>query len=91
MKHKIPAIDGTLTSITCDRCGQTWQADTVDAAEFTSIDFTGGYRQNRFGLNTPGQDLLELWFPGVHSDVGGGYRRVLIEAIAGLGADAAET
>lgn len=31
------------------------------------------YRQNRFRLNTPGQDLLELWFPGVHSDVGGGY------------------
>ena len=43
MKHKIPAIDSALSSITCDRCGQTWQADTVDAAEFTSIDFTGGY------------------------------------------------
>ncbi|HJV25205.1 MAG TPA: DUF2235 domain-containing protein [Aromatoleum sp.] len=22
----------------------------------------------------PGQDALEMWFPGVHSDVGGGYR-----------------
>ena len=43
MKHKIPAIDGALSSITCDRCGQTWQADTIHAAEFTSIDFTGGY------------------------------------------------
>ena len=43
MKHKIAAIDGARSSITCDRCGQTWQADTVDAAEFTSIDFTGGY------------------------------------------------
>lgn len=43
MKHKIHAMDGALSSITCDRCGQTWQADTVDAAEFTSIDFTGGY------------------------------------------------
>ena len=44
MKHKIiPATDGAPSSITCDRCRQTWQADTVDAAEFTSIDFTGGY------------------------------------------------
>lgn len=43
MKHKIPATDSALSSITCDRCGQTWQADTIDAVEFTSIDFTGGY------------------------------------------------
>ena len=43
MKHKIPATDGALSSITCDRCSQTWPADTVDAAEFTSIDFTCGY------------------------------------------------
>jgi hypothetical protein len=43
MKHKTLAIDGALSSITCDRCGQTWQSNTVDAAEFTSLDFTGGY------------------------------------------------
>ena len=43
MKHKVPTQDFALSSITCDRCKQTWQADTVDAAEFTSIDFTGGY------------------------------------------------
>ena len=43
MKHKIHARDGALSSIICDRCGQTWQADTVDGAEFTSIDFAGGY------------------------------------------------
>ena len=32
------------------------------------------YRQNRFyaPTGTP-QDLQQLWFPGVHSDVGGGY------------------
>lgn len=30
------------------------------------------FRTNRF-LPTDGQDLVELWFPGVHSDVGGGY------------------
>lgn len=42
MKHKTPAIDGAMSSVTCDRCGQAWQADTVDAAEFTSIDFTAG-------------------------------------------------
>ncbi|MDP9178287.1 MAG: DUF2235 domain-containing protein [Gemmatimonadota bacterium] len=30
------------------------------------------FRQNLFG-NVDGQDLLEMWFAGVHSDVGGGY------------------
>jgi uncharacterized protein (DUF2235 family) len=30
------------------------------------------YRQNLFA-DVRGQDLLELWFPGVHADVGGGY------------------
>src|SRR5262249_51271442 len=30
------------------------------------------FRQNLFKA-TPGQDLSELWFAGVHSDVGGGY------------------
>lgn len=32
------------------------------------------YRQNRFyPPNDTPQDLQQLWFPGVHSDVGGGY------------------
>jgi uncharacterized protein (DUF2235 family) len=31
------------------------------------------FRQNLFAEDVRGQDLLELWFPGVHSDVGGGY------------------
>jgi uncharacterized protein (DUF2235 family) len=30
------------------------------------------FRQNEFGA-VAGQDLKELWFAGVHSDVGGGY------------------
>lgn len=30
------------------------------------------FRQNLFG-SQKGQDLVELWFPGVHCDVGGGY------------------
>ena len=30
------------------------------------------FRTNLFG-QTPGQDLLQVWFPGEHSDVGGGY------------------
>lgn len=30
------------------------------------------FRQNQFSL-AAGQDLVELWFAGVHSDVGGGY------------------
>jgi uncharacterized protein (DUF2235 family) len=31
------------------------------------------YRQNMWGDCSPGQDLLQVWFPGVHCDVGGGY------------------
>ena len=31
------------------------------------------YRQNRFGRAHDQQDLQQLWFAGVHSDVGGGY------------------
>jgi len=33
------------------------------------------FRQNLFG-NVDGQDTLEMWFAGVHSDVGGGYPEV---------------
>lgn len=43
MKHKIPVMVDALSSITCDRCRQTWQANTIDAAELISIDFIGGY------------------------------------------------
>ena len=31
------------------------------------------FRQNLFADDVRSQDLLELWFPGVHADVGGGY------------------
>jgi uncharacterized protein (DUF2235 family) len=31
------------------------------------------FRDNLFEQATPDQDLKEVWFPGVHSDVGGGY------------------
>ncbi len=31
------------------------------------------FRQNLIRQATPEQDLKEAWFPGVHSDVGGGY------------------
>ncbi|MBI1746787.1 MAG: DUF2235 domain-containing protein [Acidobacteria bacterium] len=32
------------------------------------------FRQNLFGVpRDPGQDVKEVWFPGVHSDVGGSY------------------
>lgn len=31
------------------------------------------YRQNRFTRANDAQDMQQLWFPGVHSDVGGGY------------------
>ena len=39
------------------------------------------FRQNLWTAEPPvGQDVLEVWFPGVHCDVGGGYK----EAEAGL-------
>jgi uncharacterized protein (DUF2235 family) len=31
------------------------------------------FRQNRLNKATPDQRIDELWFPGVHSDIGGGY------------------
>jgi uncharacterized protein (DUF2235 family) len=31
------------------------------------------FRQNTFKPDCPGQDLKEIWFAGVHSDIGGGY------------------
>src|SRR5260370_938672 len=38
------------------------------------------FRQNMWSAPLPGQDLKQVWFAGVHSDVGGGYP----EADAGL-------
>lgn len=35
------------------------------------------FRQNLFLQATMQQDLGEIWFPGVHSDVGGGYSSVI--------------
>ena len=31
------------------------------------------FRQNLMGRWAPGQDVVNVWFAGVHSDVGGGY------------------
>ncbi len=31
------------------------------------------FQDNLFGKPTPGQDLVQVWFAGVHSDVGGSY------------------
>jgi uncharacterized protein (DUF2235 family) len=31
------------------------------------------YRQNLWSAPLPGQDIRQVWFAGVHSDVGGGY------------------
>jgi uncharacterized protein (DUF2235 family) len=39
-----------------------------------SIDDRAFFRQNLFGTPiNPGQDVEEIWFAGVHSDVGGSY------------------
>ena len=32
------------------------------------------FRQNLWGQPLPGQDYKQVWFAGVHSDIGGGYR-----------------
>lgn len=32
------------------------------------------FRQNLFNAGVKGQNLVELWFPGAHADVGGGYK-----------------
>lgn len=31
------------------------------------------FRDNLYGKPLPGQDIVQVWFPGVHSDVGGSY------------------
>jgi uncharacterized protein (DUF2235 family) len=31
------------------------------------------FRDNLYGPPGPGQDIVQVWFPGVHSDVGGSY------------------
>ena len=31
------------------------------------------FRDNLYGKPGPGQDIVQVWFPGVHSDVGGSY------------------
>ena len=38
-----------------------------------SVDERRAFFRQHLMNPTPGQDLQELWFPGVHSDVGGGY------------------
>jgi uncharacterized protein (DUF2235 family) len=38
------------------------------------------FRQNLWSAALPGQDIKQVWFAGVHSDVGGGYA----EAESGL-------
>ena len=43
MKHTVPCSAEALAAISCDRCGQTWTTDAIREAEFTSIDFIGGY------------------------------------------------
>jgi hypothetical protein len=43
MRHTVPSSTDTLAAISCDRCGETWTADTLSASEFTSIAFTGRY------------------------------------------------
>jgi len=31
------------------------------------------FRDNLYGNPGPGQDIVQVWFPGVHSDIGGSY------------------
>jgi uncharacterized protein (DUF2235 family) len=38
-----------------------------------SLDERGCFSRQNLFKPVPGQDLQELWFAGVHSDIGGGY------------------
>jgi uncharacterized protein (DUF2235 family) len=46
-----------------------------DCKDAVSIDERRAFfRDNLFGQpNSAGQDILEVWYAGVHSDVGGSY------------------
>lgn len=44
------------------------------------------YRDNLWGEAEAGQDILQVWFPGVHSDIGGSYPQIQ----SGLANDALE-
>lgn len=42
-----------------------------------SIDERRAYfRTNLFGVSTGDQNLKEVWFPGIHADIGGGYPEI---------------
>ena len=46
----------------------------VTARQCVSIDERRCFfRQNLYGKPLPKQDVVQVWFPGVHSDVGGSY------------------
>jgi uncharacterized protein (DUF2235 family) len=50
----------------------------VNARHAVSIDeHRAFFRQNTLNMRTlaPGQDWKEVWFPGYHCDIGGGYRK----------------
>ena len=51
------------------------QNEIIDVARHAvSIDERRSFfRDNLYGDPLPGQDITQLWFPGVHSDVGGSY------------------
>ena len=53
----------------------TWQNPDIKIGRHAmSIDERRCFfRQNAWGDAKPGQDLKQVWFPGVHSDIGGGY------------------
>ena len=53
------------------------QNEIIDVARHAvSIDERRSFfRDNLYGDPLPGQDITQLWFPGVHSDVGGSYPR----------------
>jgi uncharacterized protein (DUF2235 family) len=51
----------------------TWNPDVRTVRHAVSIDERRAqYRQNLWRAS-PGQDVRQVWFSGVHSDIGGGY------------------
>ena len=69
-----PPSAGSTNRCACSASRRT--GSSTSPATAVSIDERRSFfRDNLYGDPLPGQDITQLWFPGVHSDVGGSYPR----------------
>jgi uncharacterized protein (DUF2235 family) len=71
----IPAIFGGIDVIQCGFLDTTLHPDVLNAVQAVSIDEKRLQFQPTLWTSAPapGQSLTQVWFCGVHCDVGGGY------------------